>query len=204
MDGQPGFCATGPGITPPDEPPGTGFSSPDLDNPYYNDPSTDPDQRFGLFQTTPGGAGGGEKVSQLRLVVKKDCLDLNGRFINYSLVNIITGNMPNGSYAVTEHLDDGRPPTSDGPNLFNDTQGAPIMAGQIWNTKQSFTISGPGVSGNPSIPVRMNGQDFGTLGIFRKANGNFQNPTILINGQAAPTFMPIGKLCDNDHMTEGH
>jgi|GEM_PF-3669268 len=78
------------------------------------------------------------------------------------------------------------------------------MAGLVWNTTQSFTISGPGVADNPLVPVRMNGQDYGTLGIFRKGNGNFQDATILINGQPAPISMPMGKFCRNDRMREGH
>ena len=129
-----------------------------------------------------------------------DCLDLNGRWINYSLVNITTGNAPSGQgYSVTENISDNHVETSATSNQFNDWQGPPLP-GQIFSTTQSFTITGPGAT-NALVPVReANGQDYGALGIWRRGNRPFTNAMILINGQPAPDQMSLGKYCPNDRI----
>jgi hypothetical protein len=113
---------------------------------------------------------------------------------------------------VTEHFPSNEPqpsdPTSGVPNQFNDSQGAIPFLGLDVYTHQSFTITGPGIAPNTPVAVRVDGKDFGQLAIFRRTNGvvNGQvvNPTILINGQAAPDQKQMGTLCDNDHINQGH
>jgi RHS repeat-associated protein len=100
-NGVPTICATAPGSMPPDVPPGTGSSAPDLGNPYYDDPSNDPSQYFGPFHITPGGGGGGK----IALKVTDDCFDkkTGTRKIKYQLINSPLGAY---NYMVAEHLSD--------------------------------------------------------------------------------------------------
>jgi len=148
--------------------------------------------------------GGSDEISQLRLIVAGDCLDSNGRFIDYSLVNINTVKSPDGNYTVTENFRNwpNGPHTSDGPNKFGDTQGTLIgLPGATFFSYQHFTISGPDITGNPQIPVRMNGQDFGELGIWKQvpAQGSPYG-VVFINGTQAATRATVGQKCAHDYL----
>jgi hypothetical protein len=173
--------------------------------------SVDPDGSIaasgGCLTGDPARGGGGDNISQLRLVLSSDCLDSNGRFLAYQLWNVVTNSAPSGNYTVTENFRDwpsdagAAPNTSSGPNAFIDVQGTLLgLPGGTFNSLQHFTIGGPGVSGNPTVPVRWNsGQDYGELGIWRAVP-----PTgspygiVLINGTQAATKAPVGTKCKDD------
>ena len=53
-------------LEPGGTPPGVGYYTPPLDNPYYNDPSNDPGfGPYGPFQISEGGGGGGLSVKKI-------------------------------------------------------------------------------------------------------------------------------------------
>jgi RHS repeat-associated protein len=153
-----------------------------------------------------GGKGGGgvDNVKQLRLIVEADCLDSKGRFISYVLTNVVTNKPPNGSYTITENFRDWTgsgpaPHTSDGPNRFDDTQATYFGYPPEMNSKQHFTISGSGIDPNTTIPVRLNGQDYGELGIWRAMPPTGSPYAIVfINGTQAASKAAPGTLCPND------
>jgi len=149
------------------------------------------------------GPGGGTSQSQnLKLVLTSDCLDGNGRWRDYQLIDTSTGQPPTVQYGVTEHFTPpgSGPTTSDGWNKFGDWLAPNFLSpGSVTENVQTFTIA-PHSGYNNGSPVTVqlaDGKDFGSLGIYMTYNGG-PYPTVLVNGQDAPVKAPPGKLCASD------
>ena len=131
----------------------------------------------------------------LHLQVESDCLGGAGRSIDYSLLD--DNNKPVPNMYVTEHQTDtglANGPAGPGTSTYPSppypaktpfASGFPDSIGGLFfhNSLQTFTVSPspPGISG-PNYPVfvrDMNGNDFGTLGIW------IQNGQVFVNGQKA-------------------
>ncbi len=130
----------------------------------------------GQFQSNNG-----EEPRNLRLVRQLDCQDSDGRHSYYRLQDL-DGNDAAGNYTVSEHHTNPQiVPSSDFPSQFEDHIRPGIFSPPVQSV-QSFTIS---LGGGPQTPVsvRINGKDYGSLGVFTRWNKT--QIVVLVNGQPA-------------------